>query len=46
MSEDEDFWTTYTALTPDEDQRFAGCGRWLAWAIVAALAMIAVASLI
>jgi hypothetical protein len=44
--EDDDFWTTYIATTPDEDKDFAGCGRWLAWIIVAVLAMIAVCSLI
>jgi flagellar biogenesis protein FliO len=24
--QDEDFWTTYIAATPDEDQDFAGAG--------------------
>jgi len=44
--EDDDFWITHTALTPNEDKDFAGCGRWLAWAIVAVLALIILASLI
>lgn len=35
MEDDDDFWVTHTALTPEEDQDFAGCGRILAWAIAA-----------
>ena len=26
MSDDDDFWTTYIAATPDEDKDFGGCG--------------------
>lgn len=44
--EDDDFWETHIPVTPDEDKEFAGYGRWLAWAIVAMLALIALASLI
>jgi hypothetical protein len=29
MDDDDDFWTTWIAVTPDEDKHFAGCGRWL-----------------
>ncbi len=25
MNEDDDFWGTYIAATPDEDSDFAGC---------------------
>jgi hypothetical protein len=29
MDDDDDFWTTYIALTPEQDRHFAGCGKWL-----------------
>lgn len=29
MNDDDDFWTTWIAVTPGEDRQFAGCGKWL-----------------
>lgn len=35
--EDDDFWTTYIASTPEEDADFAGCGPILAGFFLAAV---------
>ncbi|HZZ29608.1 MAG TPA: hypothetical protein VFE46_16545 [Pirellulales bacterium] len=31
--QDDDFWTTYIASTPEQDQDFAGVGRLTAWIV-------------
>jgi hypothetical protein len=35
--EDDDFWTTYIAATPEEDGDFTGCGKPVLWLALAAL---------
>ena len=43
--DDEDFWTTYTASTPEEDEDFRGVWRMILWPIVVLLAAILIAAL-
>jgi hypothetical protein len=38
-NEDDDFWTTYIATTPEQDQDFAGCGGCFTIAALLAVAL-------
>ena len=41
--ENDDFWVTYIASTPEEDANFAGCGQATGWmALIAILGGLAV----
>jgi hypothetical protein len=39
--DDDDFWTTYIATTPEQDKDFPPLGRFLFW-IVAVVAVLAI----
>ena len=45
MSDDDDFWTTWIATTPNEDRDFKGCGLWLLLLLIVGLLIVAVALL-
>jgi hypothetical protein len=42
--DDDDFWTTYSANTPEEDKDFRGMGRMILWPIVVLLVAILIAA--
>ena len=35
--DDDDFWTTYIASTPEEDNEFRGMGRIILWPVIVLL---------
>jgi hypothetical protein len=37
--DDDEFWTTYIASTPEQDADFAPTGRWRGWIVVGAIAI-------
>jgi len=44
--DDDDFWATYIASTPEEDNDFRGMGRMILWPIVVLLVAIVIAALL
>jgi hypothetical protein len=44
-SDDDDFWTTYIASTPEEDNDFRGVSRMIFWPIVVLIVAIVIAAL-
>jgi hypothetical protein len=36
-NQDDDFWITYIASTPEQDADFAPIGKWLAWIVAGAV---------
>jgi hypothetical protein len=43
--DDDDFWTTYIAATPEEDKHFRSVGRLILWPIIAIVIAILIATL-
>lgn len=44
--DDEDFWTTYISVTPEEDENFNGCSNGLLWIAGIIVVILAVAWLV
>jgi hypothetical protein len=44
--DDDDFWTTYIAATPEEDKDFRGAGRHILWPIAVVLGTLLIVALL
>jgi hypothetical protein len=44
--DDDDFWTTYIAATPEEDNDFRSTGRHILWPIAVVLATTLIVALL
>ena len=44
--DDDDFWITYIAATPEEDRAFRGTGQHILWPIAVVLAAMLIVALL